>query len=211
MRKLTELIATMLAFMLVLAGCQVPVVAETTTETKELETAIEEELTETIGTGDYKVEVKTYYVSKEYIEDMEFRDRKTNWFGYYLEDVDLAMEGQKWVFTVIDGKTGVKVFEPYDDSYDVLLRGVAIGAGVVVVCITVSLISGGSAGPVVYAVLALPAAKELPKAAVKGVMTGTTTAVLTNGDVKEALLEAASESSSTFMWAVVEEMLPNLA
>lgn len=182
--------------------------AETISEsTEQISAEIEAKLSEELGSEDYTVEVNTYYVPKRYLEDMAFLNRQTNWFGYYIADVDVSMEGKKWVFTTIDGETAVHVFEPYDDTYDIALRNVAIGAGVIVVCVTVSAVTGGLGAPAISAIFAVSAKTAtiygVSSGAISGVISGVSTAVQTDGDMNAALKAAAKVGSSSFMWGAI--------
>ena len=47
----------------------------------------------------------------------------------------------------------------YDDAYDRVIRNVAIGTGVILVCVTVSVVSAGVGAPAVSMIFAM-AAKE---------------------------------------------------
>lgn len=208
MNKFLRFAVFLLILCLMITGLQISAIAESTNEeTKILENEIKDELTQALGSENYKVEVSAYHVTKEYLEEIAFKNRQTNWFGYYLADVDLAMEGKKWVFTVEDGQTTVKEFEPYDDTYDIALRNIAIGTGVIVVCVTVSVVSGGLGAPAVSAIFAVSAKTAtiygVSSGAVSGVVSGVTTAIQTDGDMDAALKAAAKVGSSSFMWGCV--------
>ena len=209
MNKLSKLLSALLAVCMLITCVPISAFAEESTPntTKELETEIANQLAEELGTDDYTVEVTAYYVSKEYLEDIAFRNRQTNWFGYYLADVDIEMEGKKWVFTTIDGETAVQVFEEYDDTYDIALRNIAIGTGVIVVCVTVSVVTGGLGLPAASAIFAVSAKTAaiygVSSGAISGVVSGVVTAVQTDGDMDAALKAAAKVGSSSFMWGTV--------
>ena len=95
---------------------------------KQLPNIIESSLGEVLDDGMYTVEVTTVFVSEEYIRELNFNSRETNYFGYYLSDVEEQMQGQKWVFSIDEeGETVVQLFEAYDDTYDIALRNFAIG------------------------------------------------------------------------------------
>lgn len=211
MKRIARLLSVLLVLCTVITMTPVQAfaqsgVAATEQISEEIKADLAEELGDALDTEDYTIEVETYYVSKEYLEEIAFLYRQTNWFGYYLTDVDVAMEGQKWVFTTIDGETTVKVFEPYDDTYDIALRNVAIGAGVIVVCVTVSVATGGIA-PAVSAIFAVSAKTAaiygVSSGAISGVISGVATAYKTDGDMDAALAAAAQVGSSSFMWGAI--------
>lgn len=69
-----------------------------------------------LNSDDYFVEeVSAVYVSKEYLEELEYNSRANIFFGYTLEDVENTFSGERFVFTLgEDGTTIVKPFEDYD-------------------------------------------------------------------------------------------------
>ena len=48
-----------------------------------------------------------------------------------------------------DGDTIVTAFEAYDDTYEKVIKNVAIGTGVILICVTVSIVSEGFGVPAV--------------------------------------------------------------
>lgn len=94
----------------------------------------------------------------------------------------------------------------YDDAYDRVIRNVAIGTGVILVCVTVSVVSAGVGAPAVSMIFAM-AAKDsavhgLLDAAKSGVPAFVATAVRT-GDLQQAAREAALAGSEDFKWGAI--------
>lgn len=104
-----------------------------------------------LNSDEYFVEeVSAVYVSKEYLEELEYNSRANIFFGYTLEDVENTFSGERFVFTLgEDGTTIVKPFEDYDDTYEQVIKNVAIGTGVILICVTVSAVTGGAGAPAV--------------------------------------------------------------
>ena len=208
MKKFMRLVAYVLIVCLMIAGLQLPAIAESTdAETEQLENVIKKELANNLGSDDYEINVHAFRVSKEFLEEMAFKNRQTNWFGYYLANVDVEMEGKKWVLTVEGDQTIVKEFKPYDDTYDIALRNVAIGTGVIVICVTVSVVSGGLGAPAVSAIF-LASAKTgaiygISSGAISGVVSGVTTAIKTDGDMDATLKAAAKAGSRSYMYGCI--------
>ena len=91
--------------------------------------------------------VKAVYISKEYIEELEYNSKNNIYFGYTLQELDEQFQGKKYYFTVGEnGEITVKEVESIssDDAYNKILKNVAIGSGVILICVTVSLVTVGS-------------------------------------------------------------------
>lgn len=164
-------------------------------------------LVEDLDSDQYYVEnVDTKYISKEYLKELAANSKENIYFGYTLSALEQQFQGTKYVFTVgDDGHTIVHAFEDYDDTYDRVVQNVAIGTGVILVCVTVSAVTGGVA-PTVSTVLAL-SAKTAAGAAVSGgviggSMAGISTAIRT-GDVSKAIDAAALGGSKGFKWGAI--------
>ena len=71
----------------------------------------------------------------------------------------------------------------------------AIGAGVILVCVTVSVVSGGLGAPAISAIFAASAKTAtvygVSSGAISGVIAGVSTAVQTDGNMDAALKAAA--------------------
>lgn len=157
---------------------------------------------------DYIIEdVEAIYISQEYIDELVYNSKNNIWFGYTLEEVESRFEGVPYVFALgDDGKTVVKEFEKYDDTFEKILKNVAIGTGVILVCVTVSVVSGGAGAPVVSMIFA-SAAKTgtivaLENAAIGGVFSGAVTGIQTK-DWDEALKAAALGASDGYKWGAI--------
>ena len=98
---------------------------------------------------DYAVEnIATVYISEEYLEELAYNSQSNVYFGYTLEELDAQFQGTRYIFTLGDGgKTTVQQFQAYDDTYDRVLENVALGTGVILICVTVSIATGGAGMP----------------------------------------------------------------
>ena len=170
---------------------------------EDLYTKISDQLEE-----DYYVEnVSAVYVSKEYLEELAYNSRSNIFFGYTLDELELAFEGKQYVFTLGDnGETTVKEFEEYDDTFDRVIKNVAIGSGVILICVTISVVTGGVGAPAASMIFAASAKTgaifALSSGALSGVVTGTVTGIET-GDMNEALKAAALAGSESFKWGAI--------
>ena len=109
-----------------------------------LEDAIYASLVADLNSEEYFVEnVQAVYISQEYLDEVAYNSQANIFFGYTLAELDAQFDGAKYVFTLgDDGSTVVEPFvEYYDDTYDRILRNVAVGTGVILICVTVSVVS----------------------------------------------------------------------
>lgn len=164
-------------------------------------------LVEDLDSDQYYVEnVDTKYISKEYLKELAANSKENIYFGYTPSALEQQFQGTKYVFTVgDDGHTIVHAFEDYDDTYDRVVQNVAIGTGVILVCVTVSAVTGGVAPTVsmVFAVSAKTAAgAAVSGGAIGGSMAGISTAIST-GDVSKAIDAAALGGSEGFKWGAI--------
>ncbi|MDO4989933.1 MAG: HNH/ENDO VII family nuclease [Eubacteriales bacterium] len=202
-----------------------------------LEDDIYSELVADLDSDEYFVEnVSAVYVSKEYLEELAYNSKTNIFFGYSLEDLDAQFQGTRYAFTLgPDGDTIVRPFEAYDDTYDTILRNVAIGSGVILVCVTVSVVSGGVGAPAVSMIFAASAKTgtvmalsggafggitagiikilesedrdEILKYTAVGGLTGAFIRVLESEDRDEILKAMALGSSEGFMWGAISGSL----
>ena len=118
-----------------------------------------DELVTELDSDEYFVsDVQAIYISQEYLDELEFNSQSNLYFGYSLEELDARFQGTRYVFTLGDnGETLVKEFESYDDIYGKMIQNVAIGTGVILLCVTVSVVSAGLGAPAVSMIFAVAA------------------------------------------------------
>lgn len=165
-------------------------------------------LVEEFQSEDYIIEnVNAVYISKEYLEEMAYNSQANIWFGYTLEEIEAQFEDQRFVFTLgNDGSTVVTAFEDYDDTYERVVKNVAIGSGVILVCVVVSVATAGAATPAVSMVFAASAKTATTFALSSGVFSGVSSGVvegLRTGDMDAALKAAALSGSEGFKWGAI--------
>jgi len=172
-----------------------------------VEDAVYSGLVEQFASEDYVIEnVKAIYYSKEYIEEFAYNSQCNIFFGYTLAELDEQFQGDRYVFTLAtDGSTAVEPFEDYDDTYDRVIKNVLIGTGVILVCVTVSVATGGVAAPVsmVFAASAKTGAiMALSSGSISAVVSGTIKGIQTK-DFDEAMKAAALSGSESFKWGAI--------
>ncbi len=173
-----------------------------------VEDAVYSELEENFQSDDFAVnDISVSYISAEYLEDLAYNLQENIYFGYKLSELEEQFQGTKFVFTLgDDGRTAVKAFEAYDDTFDKVVRNIAVGTGVILICATVSVATGGlgaSAVSVVFAASAKTGATfALSSGTISGVISGTVTGMQT-GDFDQALKAAALSGSEGFKWGAI--------
>lgn len=162
-----------------------------------------------LDSENYFVEnVDTVYISKEYLDELSYNSQENVYFGYKLSDVVSQWGDEKYVFTVDEnGQMIVQAFEAYDDTYDKALRNVAIGTGVILVCVTVSVVTGGvGAASAVSAIFAASAKTGAEMALSSGVIGGAATAIvcgIEGKSVDDTLKATTLAASEEFMWGAI--------
>ena len=172
-----------------------------------VENSVYTELVETLDSEEYFVEnVEAVYYSKEYLEELEYNSQSNIYFGFTLAEIDKYFDGEKYIFTLgNDGQTVVKAFEHYDDTYEQALMNVATGAGIIFICVTLSVVSGGTA-PAVSMIFAASAktgtAMALSSGALGSVASGVVMGIETK-DFEETLKSMALTGSEGFKWGAI--------
>ena len=97
------------------------------------------ELVAQLDSDEYFVEnVSAVYISQEYIDELTYNSKPNVYFGYTLEEIDAVYQGTRYVFTMSEeGDTIVVPFEEYDDTFEQVIKNVAIVTGVILICVTV--------------------------------------------------------------------------
>ena len=233
-----RLIALFLSLALVLTGCSKPVENTADTDTDVLVESIEDfgewydiqqeynslddanllahiedlvykETVNSLNDTEYLVEnVSAIYISKEYIEELEYNSQANIYFGNTLAELDALFQGSRYVFTLgEDGQTTVQELETIEDNTtETMLKNVAIGTGVILVCVTVSAVTAGAGAPAVSMIFAASAKTGTLMALSSGgfgaVSAGIVRGIQT-GDLEEAMEAAALAGSEGFKWGAI--------
>lgn len=181
----------------------------------ELLTYVEEniytELIDELNSQGYFVEnVSALYLSNEYLEEVSYNSQANIYFGYTLAELDEFFQGERYVFSLgNDGQTIVQPFEAYESVYESVIQNVAIGTGVILVCVTVSVVSSPAA-PAVSMIFAASAKTGTVVALSSGAMSSIAAGVVTGiqtGDLDVALDAAALAGSDAFKWGAISGVL----
>ena len=162
-----------------------------------------------LNSGEYFVEkVSAVYISKEYLEEVAFNSQSNIYFGYTLAELDEVFQDTKYIFTLSDdGTTTVQELQEIEDvSTETMLKNVAIGTGVILICVTVSAVSAGVGAPAVSMIFAASATTAetfaISGAAFGGISAGVVRGIET-GDFNEAVEAAAMGATEGFKWGAI--------
>lgn len=162
---------------------------------------------ESIPDGYYVDNVDTAYISQEYLDELEYNSKSNVFFGYSLKDIESVYKDQKYVFTSSDtGETIVQPFESYDETFEKVAKNVAVGTGVILVCVTVSATTVGTGAPAISMIFAASAKTGTIMALSGGAISATATGIVTGvqtGDVERSLKAAAVSGSEGFKMGAI--------
>ena len=210
-------IACLLSVIILMISCQITAFAEGKEFRRLSDPALLSYISETLydnlitdlNSDDYYVQdVETIYLSDEYLETVAYNSKENVYFGYKLPELDRQFGGQKYVFTVNNKlKTVAIPIDHYNnDTLNTIIKNVAVGTGVILICVTVSAVTAGAGAPAVSMIFAVAAktgtTAALSGAALAGVVSGAVTGYKT-GDMNEALKAAALGASKGFKWGAI--------
>lgn len=170
------------------------------------------ELVKELDNEEYFVEnVNAIYISKEYLEEVSFNSQSNVFFGYTLDELNEQFDGVQYAFGLGDDSTTIVYeIEDYDDTYEKIIKDVAIGTGVILICVTVSAVSGGAGAPAVSMIFVASAKSgtifALSSAGFSGVASGVITGLQT-GDIDEAIKSGVSAGAEGFKWGAISGSL----
>ncbi len=162
-----------------------------------------------LDSEEYFVEnVSAVYISKEYLDEVAFNSQSNIYFGYTLAELDELFEGTRYIFTLgEDGQTTVQGLQKIEDTYtETMLKNIAIGTGVILVCVTVSAVTAAISAPAVSMIFAVSAKNGTIMAFSSGGIGAVSAGIvrgIQTGDFSEALEAAAMAGSEGFKWGAV--------
>ena len=166
-----------------------------------IENAVYYQLIDELDDDVYVENVSAIYISQEYIDELTYNSRANVFFGYTLAELDEQFQGERYVFTVQDGQTVVQPMQEYDDTYDQIIRNVAIGTGVILVCVTVSVVTAGVGAPAASMIFAVAAQSGAVMGLSSGVISGAAAGLATviqTGNWDQALDDGLLAGSEGF-------------
>lgn len=162
-----------------------------------------------LNSSDYFIEdVSVKFISKEYLEETAYNSQSNIYFGYTLAELNETFKGKKYIFTLgDDGTTVVQELQEIEDAKaETMLKNVAVGTGVILICVTVSVVSAGVGAPAISLIFATSAVSAgtfaVSSAALGGISAGIVRGIQT-GDFKEAMVAAAMGATEGFKWGAI--------
>lgn len=179
--------------------------------TSYLEDSVYHKLVNDLNNDGYFIEnVEAVYVSKEYIEELSYNSQSNIYFGYTLNELKNQFEGKKYVFDIGEnGTTVVHEIEDVDKTYETIMKNVLIGGGVILFCVTVSVVSAPAA-PAISVIFATSAKTASAYALSSATISGATKTIIEGyqtGDWNEAIKEGALKASDSFKWGAISGAL----
>lgn len=173
---------------------------------KFLESAVYSHLIDDLGKDVCINNVSAVYLSQEFIDELTYNSKSNIFFGYTLKELDEQFKGTSYLFTVENGQTVVKPRSPYDDTYDKMIRNVAIGTGVILICVTISVVTYGAGAPAASMIFAAAAKSGTIMGVSSGAISGVATSISTGmrtGDWEKAKKEGALAATESFKFSVI--------
>lgn len=166
------------------------------------------DLVENLNDDDYFVEnVQAVYISKEYLDELSYNFKSNIFFGFTLDELNTQFDGSQFIFTLgDDGKTTVEEYKSDYDTYINVLNDVAIGTGVILLCVTVSTVTAGAGAPAVAMIFSASAKTATSFALSSGVFSGVSAGVmkgLETKDFDEALKAGMVAGGEAFKWGAI--------
>ena len=164
-----------------------------------------------LNSDQYFIEnVNAVYISKEYLEETAYNSQTNVFFGYSLAELDEYFGDTKYVFTVNnEGETIVQQMDIINDAdiYDQIIKNVAIGAGIIIVTVTVSFVTAGLGAPAAVTAICAASAASAQTFAFSGAVFSSITAgavkLYQTQDADSTLKAAALAGANGLKWGAI--------
>ncbi len=182
-----------------------------------VEDMVYRETVSALGGGDYFVEnVSAVYISREYLDEVSFNAQANLYFGYTLAELDEVFQGSRYVFTLgEDGRTTVQELQTVEGmDTEAALVNLAIGGGVLLICVTVAGVAGAVGAAEVSILFAVAAESGTLCALRSGAFGALTEGIMVGmetGDFDAALEAAALHGSEEFKWGAISGVLGSVS
>ena len=157
---------------------------------------------------DYSIDyVDCIYISQEYIDELYYNSLSNVYYGYDYAEIEAYMQGTNWCFTVDEnGDTVVSEVPPQSNLITDLIKKVAIGVGVILVCVVVSYVTAGAGTAPVACFFAGAAKGALVGAVSGGAVSGAIGGIIGGVQTQSwegALNGALAGAADGFMWGAI--------
>ncbi len=185
-----------------------------------IEDTVYSQLTAKLDSDAYFIDtVEAKFISKEYIDELEYNSLENTYFGKKLSELDKEYQNKRYIFTTDEqGKTVVKEFKETDNSYKTAAGGIfssvteaysdpryqraindtIIGSGIVI--LNVILFSSGASDSI--SIMLASTTGESFCVLASGITSGIIKGIETN-DLKTGLETALIAGSSEYKWCAV--------
>ncbi len=173
-----------------------------------MEDGVYKSLISDLDSTEYFVDnITVQYLSKEYIEALNANSQENIYFGLTQSQLEEQFQGQPYIFTLgKNGQTTVVPYGEYKDPYNTICKNVMIGTGVILICVTVSVVSAGAGAPAVSMIFAASAKTGTIMALQQGVIGGVAAGIVKGfqtHDYHQALEAAALGASDSFKMGAI--------
>lgn len=151
--------------------------------------------------------VSAIYISQDYLDELEYNSRANIFFGYTLSELESQFNGNRYVFTL--GENNQTIVEPWEDYVDPMggvIKNVAVGTGVILVCVTVSAVTAGTgayACSMIFAMAAKGGALGAMSGAAFGGLSAGIVKLVETGNVNQAFDAALISGSEGYKWGAI--------
>lgn len=175
-----------------------------------MEDMVYSQLVNDLASTDYFIEdISAVYLSQEYLDELAYNSKTNIFYGYSLADLDDYFEGTRYVFALgKDGQTTVEEMQVIEDvTCEQILKNVAIGTGVILLCVTVSAATAGVGSLAAVHMIFAIGAKTAVTCALSGTLiSGVSSAIVRGyqtGDFREALKAGVVGASEGYKWGAI--------
>lgn len=177
---------------------------------QQIEDEVYAEIENTLKSDDYEINsVHAIYISQEYLDELAFNSQMNVFFGFTIDEIEAQFQGKKYVFTLgADCQTTIKPLEVLEEhTFEQVIQNVAIGSGVVLLCVTVSVVATSVGAPATISVVFATAARTAMTYATKGFVLGGLSAGIVKGietgNFEEAVKTGFAVGSEGFKWGAI--------
>ena len=171
--------------------------------------SVYQSLVENLDSESYFVEnVSAVYISQEYIEELAYNSQANIFFGYTLSEINSQFVGERYIFTL--GNNNQTIVQPFvlleDNTYSQIIQNIAVGTGVILICVTVSVVSAGLGAPAVSMIFAASATKAVAFGTSGFIIGGLSAGIIKGIETKnfdETLNAALLHGSEGFKWGAI--------
>lgn len=158
--------------------------------------------------------IQLQFLSKEYIEELDYNTRENIFFGELLSDLNESYGDKKFIFTLENGETVTREFEKYEDIIGDILLEIAVDAALILMEVTISIVTDGVVTPILLKTVSAISVKQLGKTLVKEAVKeiskklakGISKGVMTNN-----LKDSIAETMSVDFEEAVSDLIGNVA